>query len=187
MRQLLFVICLALIVLPVLADNNIVTIPIDGQLKICQVDYGQNVSMTGYSINSSVTQPSTQSWEFLGSLNGNDYTLLDIQNGIGLTANIGNDYTLSGINPYRYYALVMTGGFYQSGVFTVNFTSVITTGGTPGTDFYSSSPITTLGSSTGFVDSSTNSPVSWYWLFGDGGQSTVQNPYHTYESMAIIL
>ena len=31
-----------------------------------------------------------------------------------------------------------------------------------------------------FVDSSTNSPTSWVWSFGDGGSSTSQNPSHTY-------
>ncbi|MGA9029817.1 MAG: PKD domain-containing protein, partial [Methanoregula sp.] len=31
-----------------------------------------------------------------------------------------------------------------------------------------------------FVDSSTNSPNSWVWSFGDGGTSTLQNPAHTY-------
>jgi len=33
-----------------------------------------------------------------------------------------------------------------------------------------------------FVDSSTNSPTSWTWSFGDGGTSTVQNPAHTYST-----
>ena len=33
-----------------------------------------------------------------------------------------------------------------------------------------------------FVDSSTNTPTSWVWSFGDGGSSTVQNPSHTYTS-----
>lgn len=33
-----------------------------------------------------------------------------------------------------------------------------------------------------FVDSSTNTPTSWVWSFGDGGTSTLQNPSHTYET-----
>jgi len=33
-----------------------------------------------------------------------------------------------------------------------------------------------------FIDSSTNTPTSWVWSFGDGGTSTVQNPQHTYAS-----
>jgi len=31
-----------------------------------------------------------------------------------------------------------------------------------------------------FTDSSTNSPGSWYWVFGDGTTSTEQHPVHTY-------
>jgi PKD repeat protein len=31
-----------------------------------------------------------------------------------------------------------------------------------------------------FTDSSTGSPTSWQWSFGDGGTSTVQNPSHTF-------
>lgn len=32
-----------------------------------------------------------------------------------------------------------------------------------------------------FTDSSDASPVRWYWDFGDGANTTVQNPVHTYE------
>lgn len=31
-----------------------------------------------------------------------------------------------------------------------------------------------------FTDTSTGSPTSWLWDFGDGGQSTAQNPVYTY-------
>ncbi len=31
-----------------------------------------------------------------------------------------------------------------------------------------------------FTDTSTGSPTSWAWTFGDGGTSTTQNPQHTY-------
>ena len=33
-----------------------------------------------------------------------------------------------------------------------------------------------------FTDSSTNSPTSWSWTFGDSSTSTAQNPSHTYTS-----
>ncbi|MGB7992613.1 PKD domain-containing protein [Methanoregula sp.] len=33
-----------------------------------------------------------------------------------------------------------------------------------------------------FTDNSTNSPTSWYWVFGDGNTSTFQDPVHTYNS-----
>ena len=47
-----------------------------------------------------------------------------------------------------------------------SFVSTVTTGTTPLT--------------VQFVDSSTNSPKTWAWSFGDGGTSTLQNPSHTY-------
>ncbi|PVG80560.1 cell surface protein, partial [Nocardioides gansuensis] len=31
-----------------------------------------------------------------------------------------------------------------------------------------------------FTDTSTGSPTSWLWDFGDGTTSTAQNPSHTY-------
>ena len=33
-----------------------------------------------------------------------------------------------------------------------------------------------------FTDSSTNSPFDWFWDFGDGNTSTLQNPTHTYNN-----
>jgi PKD repeat protein len=31
-----------------------------------------------------------------------------------------------------------------------------------------------------FKDASSGYPIAWLWDFGDGGNSTSQNPYHTY-------
>jgi PKD repeat protein len=33
-----------------------------------------------------------------------------------------------------------------------------------------------------FTDTSTGSPTGWSWTFGDGGNSTAQNPSHNYTS-----
>ncbi|MDW7733589.1 MAG: PKD domain-containing protein, partial [Methanolobus sp.] len=37
--------------------------------------------------------------------------------------------------------------------------------------------------SVNFTDQSTNSPTSWFWDFGDGTNSTDQNPTHTYSAV----
>jgi parallel beta-helix repeat protein len=36
-----------------------------------------------------------------------------------------------------------------------------------------------------FIDTSTGNPVSWYWYFGDGESSTLQNPEHTYSYLGV--
>ncbi|MBI1341460.1 MAG: PKD domain-containing protein [Terrimonas sp.] len=37
-----------------------------------------------------------------------------------------------------------------------------------------------------FQDLTTGNPVSWFWNFGDGGTSTLQNPSHTYNSYGLF-
>jgi PKD repeat protein len=39
--------------------------------------------------------------------------------------------------------------------------------------------------SVSFTDTSTGSPISWSWTFGDGGTSTLQNPSHQYTDAGI--
>lgn len=38
-----------------------------------------------------------------------------------------------------------------------------------------------------FTDGSTGSPTSWYWDFGDGTNSTQQNPKHTYSAVGVYM
>lgn len=51
----------------------------------------------------------------------------------------------------------------------------------PVTNFNASATSTCSGI-VSFTDASTFSPTSWLWNFGDGNQSTLQNPTHTYTS-----
>ena len=38
-----------------------------------------------------------------------------------------------------------------------------------------------------FTDYTTNNPTQWYWLFGDGGTSSEQNPVHTYNFAGVFF
>lgn len=52
----------------------------------------------------------------------------------------------------------------------------------PGASFVSNVTEGTVPLDVQFIDSSTNTPTSWFWSFGDGGTSTLQNPVHTYSN-----
>lgn len=65
----------------------------------------------------------------------------------------------------------------KSGFITVSSTAV-----TPVALFHSNVTSGTVPTTVQFMDSSTNSPTSWIWSFGDGGSSTEQNPVHAYTS-----
>ncbi|MES2565982.1 MAG: PKD domain-containing protein [Bacteroidota bacterium] len=63
--------------------------------------------------------------------------------------------------------------------FTANWTSVIS-GTVPPVANFSVNPNPPLGSPVLFTDQTTNVPVQWYWQFGDGTTSSLQNPSKTY-------
>ncbi len=48
--------------------------------------------------------------------------------------------------------------------------------------FWASRTSGTVPITIGFTDASTNTPTAWYWDFGDGTNSTLKNPRHTYTS-----
>ena len=51
---------------------------------------------------------------------------------------------------------------------------------TPVANFTANTTTGTSPLNVSFTDSSTNTPTSWYWEFGDGNTSTSQNPTHVY-------
>ncbi len=55
-----------------------------------------------------------------------------------------------------------------------------TTTAAPVASFTTPSGTGAAGQSVSFTDTSTGSPITWSWTFGDGGTSTVQNPTHIY-------
>jgi PKD repeat protein len=48
--------------------------------------------------------------------------------------------------------------------------------------FWASRTSGTVPITIGFTDASTNTPTAWYWDFGDGTNSTLKSPRHTYTS-----
>lgn len=105
-----------------------------------------------------------------------------------------NSYVISGLQgeglTFGYYALAAgdTNSYSLSGTITITrigekfkqaasppVTSFV---GVPGTG---SAPLFVT-----FTDTSSNSPTSWAWTFGDGSTSTLQNPTHTYLEPGIM-
>ena len=62
---------------------------------------------------------------------------------------------------------------------TVNFTAA---GTAPAAAFSFSPGAPVTGQTVTFTDSTTNTPASWSWTFGDGGTSAARNPAHLYAS-----
>jgi PKD repeat protein len=72
-----------------------------------------------------------------------------------------------------------------SAVFPVKSGTFASAGGggtAPTANFTASPTTTTTGTNIAFTDSSTGSPTTWAWTFGDGGTSSSQNPIHPYSS-----
>ena len=57
----------------------------------------------------------------------------------------------------------------------------VTAASSPPVAAFSGTPVSGIAPLTvQFTDSSSNTPTSWAWIFGDGGTSTSKNPSHTY-------
>jgi len=125
--------------------------------------------------------PDTWSWSFgdgsTGTAQNPSHTYLypgtysvtlTVRNPSGATDTFFEDSYITVNNP------VTVTGTVTTQTTTLAVDNTVTTGfsGTPVTG---TSPLNVV-----FTDSSTGSPSSWYWDFGDGTQSTVENPSHTY-------
>ena len=104
--------------------------------------------------------------------------------------NFGDSSTSTSQNPSHQYASAGTytvslratnAGGYDDEVKS-NYISVSAAGNPPVANFTGSPTSGTAPLTVNFTDTSTNSPTSWSWTFGDGGNSTSQNPSHQYTS-----
>lgn len=77
---------------------------------------------------------------------------------------VDNTFGYGRINSYK--AMLQAGGGGGGSAPVADFTGTPTSGTVP--------------LAVAFADTSSNAPTSWSWSFGDGGQSTAQNPSHTY-------
>jgi PKD repeat protein len=120
---------------------------------------------------------------FESTVNGKQVNFVDKSTG-GATSwawSFGDGGTDNVRNPIHTYA--------AAGTYTVTLTASNAAGSNStsdvvtiaaGTPPVAAFTFTVTGSQVNFVDASMNSPTTWVWSFGDGGQSTQQNPIHTY-------
>ena len=154
---LLFVCCIG-IMCPVLGAVPVASF-------IANVSSG-NVPLTVQFMDSSQNSPTSWTWLF------GDSGFSSLQNPTHIYTTPGT-YTVTliaansaGSNTVTYQGYITT--TRAASVPMVSFVTNVT-GGTP--------PLTIQ-----FLDTSTNSPSSWVWSFGDGGTSASPNPVHTYIS-----
>jgi PKD repeat protein len=124
-----------------------------------------HVTFTDLSTNA----PSAWSWDF----------------GDGTTSTLKNPdhvYTTAGTYPVT---LNATNGYGSSVITKSNYISVANSGGAPSANFSANSTSGAAPKYVMFTDSSTGSPTSWKWNFGDGYTSTYQHPVHLYNMKGI--
>lgn len=107
----------------------------------------------------------------------------DPSSGVNNTSSLQNPahiFTVPGV-----YNVCLT--IYGAGNCTDTYCATIIVGTGPGCQAnytYTTNP--TIGTNTvEFTDLSTGNPVSWFWNFGDGTSSTLQNPVHSFSGAAV--
>lgn len=55
----------------------------------------------------------------------------------------------------------------------------------PTADLFANLTTVNVGQTVSFTDYSTGNPTGWFWTFGDGGSSSVQNPQHSFNATGV--
>jgi PKD repeat protein len=133
---------------------------------------GQAPLMTDFISTSTGTRPMTFEWDF----NNTGY--------IGSTDEhppIGAGYLGVG---YHSVALTVTNAYGSDKMVKIDYVNVLPPAeGAPVADFIASPTTGAPPLTVQFTDTSTGSPASWAWSFGDGGTSTLQSPSHVYATV----
>jgi PKD repeat protein len=136
--------------------------PISTVASFTGIPTSGSAPLTVQFTDTSINFPTSWSWDFG---DGNTSTA---QNPIHTYSTAGN-YTVS-----------LTATSTTGGSNTAIRTRYITVNNAPVASFYVSETSGTAPFIVQFMDTSTNSPTSWSWNFGDNGMSAEQNPSHTY-------
>lgn len=126
---------------------------------------GESVSFTDQSTNS----PVSWLWSF-----GDSTT--------STSQNPSHIYSTSGTYTVTLTATNSVGSDVET---KVDYITVSPAGYAPIASFYATSTTALVHSNIFFVDTSTNTPTSWYWDFGDGFNSANQHPSHQYNTSGV--
>jgi len=133
----------------------------DFTVSATAVNQGDEITFTDQSLNS----PTSWHWNF----------------GDGGTSELQNpNYTYNSTGTYTI-TLIASNEFGSDTITKQDYIEVNTS--KPIADFTASATAVNQGDEIIFTDQSLNSPTSWHWDFGDGENSTVQNPSHVYSSV----
>ncbi|MFZ1127103.1 PKD domain-containing protein [Methanoregula sp.] len=153
----------------VLVSGVILTSPVTGAPAVPVASFISNVTsgtvpFTVQFIDTSVNTPTSWTWLFGDG-------------GISSLQDPTHTYTTAGIYTVTLIATNTAGSntFTNAGYVTVTKASSV-----PVVSFVTNITSGFVPLTVQFVDTSTNSPSSWVWSFGDGGVSTSPNPVYTY-------
>ncbi len=127
------------------------------------------VPLTVQFVDSSLNTPTSWTWLFGDG-------------GISTSQNPTHTYTTAGAYTVT---LIATNSAGSNTVTESGYISVTKATSVPVVSFMANITSGIVPLSVQFLDSSTNSPSSWVWSFGDGGTSTSPEPIHTYTTQGL--
>ena len=191
--------CIACIIVPAAAANTTVTatattVPVTTTTTVVVTTNTTTVPVTTATTTpatTATTAPLSLVASFFGSPTSGtapltvEFTDTSANSPTSWLWNFGDGNTSTAENPSHTYAIAGTytvslTATKASGSNTNTQNSYITVSAAPGASFYASETSGTAPFTVEFTDTSTNSPTSWLWNFGDGNTSKIENPTNTY-------